>query len=327
MGGAIISESGGGIIPLRGAASSRNWGAASSGISIIRPERAVLSGEAGLVTALEKAFRDRKLSRSRATIGQAWQQPGGPNELIGQLNECVPDISADRPPPMVVIPIDQGEELFAADAGQEAPRFLEMLPQVLAPRNSGMPRRPPALAVIAIRADSHERLQTEPLLAHVSPHLFSLPAINPVDYKAVVEGPRDGTPKLATNRPWIRKVPEEEFDFLGYTFGRMFSARTGQARIGYRPSKKSIQRVVGKVHALTDRSGTWQETTTLVSNVNRTLRYLGTLQVSSQLLLQARSNLASNPEQTDAPLNATRSLSSRVSPDGLRLAEPVLRRR
>src|SRR5271165_949149 len=58
----------------------------------------------------------------------------------------------------------------------------------------------------------------------------------------------------------------------GCTFGRMFSARTGQARIGYRPSKKSIQRVVEKVHALTDRSGTWQETTTLVSKVNRTLR-------------------------------------------------------
>jgi hypothetical protein len=30
--------------------------------------------------------------------------------------------------------------------------------------------------------------------------------------------------------------------------------------------------VVEKVHALTDRSGTWQETTTVVSNVNRTLR-------------------------------------------------------
>src|SRR5208283_4110175 len=55
-------------------------------------------------------------------------------------------------------------------------------------------------------------------------------------------------------------------------FGRMFSARTGQARLGYRPSKKSIQRVVEKVHALTDRSGTWQETTTLVGKVNRTLR-------------------------------------------------------
>jgi hypothetical protein len=53
------------------------------------------------------------------------------------------------------------------------------------------------------------------------------------------------------------QVPEEEFDFLGYTFGRMYSARTGQARLGYRPSKKSIKRVVEKVHALTDRSGTW----------------------------------------------------------------------
>ena len=33
MGGEIISELGGGIIPLRGAQSSRNWGAASSAIS------------------------------------------------------------------------------------------------------------------------------------------------------------------------------------------------------------------------------------------------------------------------------------------------------
>ena len=80
--------------------------------------------------------------------------------------------------------------------------------------------------------------------------------------------------KLTVNEEKTRicKVPEGEFDFLGYTFGRMFSARTGEARIGYRPSKKSIQRVVEKVHALTDRSCTWQETTTLVSKVNRTLR-------------------------------------------------------
>ena len=42
----------------------------------------------------------------------------------------------------------------------------------------------------------------------------------------------------------ICKVPEGEFDFLGYTFGRMFSARTGQARLGYRPSKKSGKRMV-----------------------------------------------------------------------------------
>ena len=40
----------------------------------------------------------------------------------------------------------------------------------------------------------------------------------------------------------------------------------------YRPSKKSIKRAVEKVHALTDRSGTWQETTKLMGKLNRTLR-------------------------------------------------------
>jgi hypothetical protein len=67
-------------------------------------------------------------------------------------------------------------------------------------------------------------------------------------------------------------VPEEEFDFLGYTFGRMYSARTGKAYLGYRPSKKSIKRMVDNVHALTTRSWTWQETTELVGKLNRTLR-------------------------------------------------------
>jgi len=67
-----------------------------------------------------------------------------------------------------------------------------------------------------------------------------------------------GKLKLTVNEEKTRvcKVPEGEFDFLGYTFGRMYSARTGQARIGYRPSKKSIQRAVEKIHALTERSGT-----------------------------------------------------------------------
>ena len=80
--------------------------------------------------------------------------------------------------------------------------------------------------------------------------------------------------KLTVNeeKTQICRVPEGTFDFLGYTFGRMYSARTGQARLGYRPSKKSIKRMVEKIHALTDRTGTWQETTKLVGKVNRTLR-------------------------------------------------------
>jgi RNA-directed DNA polymerase len=73
-------------------------------------------------------------------------------------------------------------------------------------------------------------------------------------------------------KTWLCKVPDGRFDFLGYTFGRLYSPRTGQARLGCRPSKKSIKRVVEKIHALTVRSTTWQETTTLVGELNRTLR-------------------------------------------------------
>jgi hypothetical protein len=66
--------------------------------------------------------------------------------------------------------------------------------------------------------------------------------------------------------------PEGEFTFLGYSFGRMYSARTEKAYPGYRPSKKSIKRMVETIHALTVRTGTWQETTELVAKLNRTLR-------------------------------------------------------
>ena len=83
-----------------------------------------------------------------------------------------------------------------------------------------------------------------------------------------------GKLKLTVNEEKTRicRVPDGEFDFLGYTFGRMYSPETGKARLGYRPSKKSLKRMVEKVHALTVRAATWQETTRLVDQLNRALR-------------------------------------------------------
>src|SRR5205814_2337736 len=58
-----------------------------------------------------------------------------------------------------------------------------------------------------------------------------------------------GKLKLTVNEEKTRicRVPEGQFDFLGYTFGRMYSARTGQAYLGHRPSKKSIKHAVEKI--------------------------------------------------------------------------------
>jgi group II intron reverse transcriptase/maturase len=83
-----------------------------------------------------------------------------------------------------------------------------------------------------------------------------------------------GKLKLTVNEEKTRvcKVPEGEFDFLGYTFGRIYSARTGQANLGYRPSKKSIKRMVDKVHAMTAEKTAWQDATALVGKLNRSLR-------------------------------------------------------
>lgn len=61
--------------------------------------------------------------------------------------------------------------------------------------------------------------------------------------------------KLTVNeaKTKVCRLPAESFDFVGYTFGRMYSPRTGGAYLGLRPKKQAVQRIRSKISDLTSR--------------------------------------------------------------------------
>jgi len=79
--------------------------------------------------------------------------------------------------------------------------------------------------------------------------------------------------KLTVNEKKTRvcRVPEEKFDFLGYTFGRCYSPMTGRAYLGTVPSKKRVQRICAGISDLNRRRQTERDAETLVADLNRRL--------------------------------------------------------
>jgi group II intron reverse transcriptase/maturase len=66
-------------------------------------------------------------------------------------------------------------------------------------------------------------------------------------------------------------LPGESFDFLGYTFGRCYSIRTGRGYLSPRPKKSKVQRVCREVSELTDRRWCWKDVPQIVASLNAKL--------------------------------------------------------
>lgn len=83
--------------------------------------------------------------------------------------------------------------------------------------------------------------------------------------------------KLTVNEEKTRlcRVSREHFDFLGYTFGRCYSTKTGRAYLGTKPSKKSIRRVKAAISEATHKRTTLMSVEEVVERVNRVLRGWG----------------------------------------------------
>jgi len=79
--------------------------------------------------------------------------------------------------------------------------------------------------------------------------------------------------RLTVNETKTRRcrVPEETFDFLGYTIGRRWSPKTGQAYIGTKPSAKKVARLKREISDQTSRSRYGMDVEDVVARLNRML--------------------------------------------------------
>ena len=80
--------------------------------------------------------------------------------------------------------------------------------------------------------------------------------------------------KLTVNEKKTKlcRVPAETFDFLGYTFGRCYSPKTGRAYLGTTPSRKKVQKLCMSISEQTGRNMTLKDVTEIVDRLNRQLR-------------------------------------------------------
>ncbi|MGH8589962.1 MAG: TIR domain-containing protein [Gammaproteobacteria bacterium] len=159
----------------------------------IRPSGAVLTGQIGFWAAIEGACRERRIAshlpgrlpRSRGEIrAAAGADPTVCRDFMDELARAgaAAALLEGDARPTVVIPIDQGEELFTEDGWAESERFLAVLGDLLA-----APGGP--IAAIAIRTDAYPRLQAEGRIAGGIHRPFNLAPMPPDRFRAVIEEP------------------------------------------------------------------------------------------------------------------------------------------
>ncbi|MEO1323393.1 MAG: TIR domain-containing protein, partial [Pseudomonadota bacterium] len=142
----------------------------------VRPARDALEGETGVL----KAFGMASVPATDSDLLEALGRLQAPiMEHLTLLAEAANE-SYDVPPPTLVLPIDQAEELFSIDdtTGEAA---VELLKRSLAIKLD-------LVLILTIRSDSLGRLQADSEIA-TQLELFNLPALPPAAFKEVIEGP------------------------------------------------------------------------------------------------------------------------------------------
>ncbi len=207
-------------------------------LPVIRPERAVLSGENGLLRSLERALQTAKLAATRADLRAAID--GGAVKLrpllLALIDKATPTAFAPttKPkPPTLILAIDQAEELFLAEGQEEARNLLALLRDLL------IEDAPAVTALFTIRSDNYERLQLAPQLEAIRKVPFDLGPMPKGSYAEVIKGPAkrlDGTPRaLKVNDALVQALltdieaggAKDSLPLLAFTLERLYGEYRG----------------------------------------------------------------------------------------------------
>ncbi len=234
-------------------------------LPVIRPERAVLSGEAGLITTLETALKAAGLPRARADIRKAVE--AGPASIASLLQDLVQaktavhagDSTKSPKPPTLVLAIDQAEELFHAEGGEEAVFFLDFLAKLVAEDD------PALIAVFTIRSDSYERLQMAKSLEGLRQHALSLPPMPKGAYAEVIKGPArrlEGTSRALKIEEALvdelladieRGGAKDALPLLAFTLERLYREAGGDGDLKL-SEYEELGRIKGSIEAAVERA-------------------------------------------------------------------------
>ena len=162
-------------------------------LDIVRPEGSVLTGVHGLAKSLHSTCGALNMKVPRLDdIRQACLTDANRvAELLRDIQQAAIDRFVEMPegatPPTLILPVDQAEELFSVDAGDEAPRFLDLV-RLYAESEVG--ERVPLIVAVTVRTDHYDSLQTAPQLNGVKSALFDdLKPMPQAEFKEVIEGP------------------------------------------------------------------------------------------------------------------------------------------
>jgi formylglycine-generating enzyme required for sulfatase activity len=233
-------------------------------LPIVRPAGAAISGETGLVHALETACATLGLPHARADIRE--DVAGGARTvrpLLERLIEAVQHASLSEQrgtkQPLLVLPIDQGEELFLAEAAAESEKLLGILRELL------LDDACPLAALFTIRSDNYERLQTASALDGIRQEVMSLPPMPRGAYEHVITGPAErlrDTPRAISIDPALTQALLADVDagggrdalpLLAFTMERLYLEFRGRGRLTL-DDYKALGGIKGSIEAAIERA-------------------------------------------------------------------------